>query len=177
MTDYPRTDANCIQTASGRRFWPLNPRGTDVRLEDIAHSLSQKCRYTGHCNGIYSVAQHSVLVSRNCDEPLWGLMHDAAEAFLPDISAPIKPALTGFAAVENRVLEIIARAFGLEMPIPHCVHQADLVLRSTEKRDVMGPSPYPWRSVQGIGPLEQAIIPWAPIHAKQEFLSRYHELF
>lgn len=49
-----------IQTWSGVAFEPLNPRVEDVRVEDIAHSLSLICRFNGHCARHYSVAEHSL---------------------------------------------------------------------------------------------------------------------
>ena len=60
----PRSQA--IRVASGELFWPLQPRENEIEIEDIAHGLSQICRFTGHTRSFYSVAQHSVLVSRLC---------------------------------------------------------------------------------------------------------------
>lgn len=79
----------CIQTYTGRKFWPLDPRPEDVCIEDIAHALSLKCRFGGHCKRFYSVAQHGALVCNTLNvnggrrSPvllMQGLMHDAAEA-------------------------------------------------------------------------------------------------
>ena len=70
-----------IGTYTGGTFDILNPRVEDVRIEDIAHALSQQCRFTGHTRLFYSVAQHSFLASYLCDsvDALWGLLHDATE--------------------------------------------------------------------------------------------------
>lgn len=81
-----------IQTFTGKQFWPLAPKASDVCIEDIAHALSLKCRFGGHVKKFYSVAEHCVRVMKILKpaDQLWGLMHDAAEAYLPDIAAPIK---------------------------------------------------------------------------------------
>ena len=54
-----------IQTYTGRQFWPMDPRSHEVFIEDIAHSLSMMCRYAGHCERFYSVAEHSILLARH----------------------------------------------------------------------------------------------------------------
>jgi len=66
-----------IQMNNGKPFWPLDPRLSEITLEDIARSLSMQCRWNGHCKEFYSVAQHCVLVSRTASETLpqaafWG---------------------------------------------------------------------------------------------------------
>lgn len=58
-----RTQENFIRTFTGRRFWPLDPRIEDIDIQDIAHSLSLVCRWTGHTYCFYSVAEHSLRVS------------------------------------------------------------------------------------------------------------------
>ncbi len=83
-----------IATYTGKQFYPLDPRPEDVCLEDIAHSLSNLCRFTGHTDTdrFYSVAQHSVICSTIVapEAALLALLHDAAEAYLGDISRPLK---------------------------------------------------------------------------------------
>lgn len=138
-----RKEDQSIHTISGKRFWPLDARAEDVDIYDIAYSLSQKCRYNGHCRGLYTVAQHCVLASQNTHHPQWALMHDAAEAYLPDVSRPLKPELKGFTEIEDRLLRVIAPVFGLEMPFPKEVHRIDAQMLVTEWRDLMpkGTSP------------------------------------
>jgi hypothetical protein len=70
-----------ITTFSDVRFWPLLPNPDDIRIEDIAHALSNQCRFAGHAREFYSVAEHCVRVSQLCrpEEALWGLLHDASE--------------------------------------------------------------------------------------------------
>ena len=63
-----------ITTYSGNLFWPLLPNPADVRIEDIAHALSNQCRFAGHSHTFYSVAEHCVRVSQLCrrEDALWG---------------------------------------------------------------------------------------------------------
>src|ERR1700674_199080 len=69
--------------------WPLEE---DVCIEDIAHSLSLLCRFTGHVKQFYSVGEHSVRVSYLCppEYQLWGLLHDAGECYAGDVNRPLK---------------------------------------------------------------------------------------
>jgi hypothetical protein len=158
-------------------FWPLNPSADSVCIEDIAHALALKCRYTGHCTQFYSVAQHAVHVSEIVPTAaLWGLMHDAAEAYLPDVAAPIKPRLTGFQAIEGRVLGVIAVWAGLSFPVPPEVHEADLLLLRTEHRDLMVPPPREWEVDKHYQPLSFRIDPQPPEVAERMFLDRWAQL-
>lgn len=166
-----------IQTFSGRRFWPLNPRIEEVCIEDIAHALAMKCRFSGHSRDFYSVAQHSVIGSLHCEEPKWFLLHDSAEAYLPDIARPIKKSVTGFGEIEDRLLSIIAARFGLFDHIPVCVKDTDIVMLATERRDLMNPCEILWDSINGITPLSMKIEPWTWQKSEHEFLQRFRVLF
>jgi hypothetical protein len=157
----------------------LDPRPGDVCIEDIAHALANKCRYTGHCTKFYSVAQHCVLGSRHTTEPLAVLLHDAAEAYLPDVARPVKRYLPGFAAIEETLMRVIL--VDLDVPLPSEAVQAevdeiDLRMLATEHRDIMGPSPIPWASIEGVYPFGGNIAPWGPEVAESQFLRRYWEL-
>lgn len=166
-----------IQTASDGQFFLDVPRVEDVKIEDIAHALSNLCRFTGHVRRFYSVAQHSVLVSFECDreDALAGLLHDATEAYVGDVSSPLKSMLPEYRAIEARVWRVIAARFGLPDELPESVRHADAVLLATEKRDLLGPVPASW----GTWPapmLERIDHPWAPEWACRNFLSRFREL-
>ena len=68
----------------------------DLTLQIVAKSLSQTCRFTGHVDEFYSVAQHSVYVSRLLvlrgypQYAMWGLLHDTPESVYGDHSSPLK---------------------------------------------------------------------------------------
>ncbi len=103
--------------ASGGRWWPLDPRPEDFEIGDIAHHLAMSCRYGGATRFFYSVAEHSVLVSRFVppEFALHALLHDAAEAVVSDVIRPLKtlPAFDEFRRVEAVVADRIAQRFGL----------------------------------------------------------------
>jgi hypothetical protein len=133
-----------IMTHTGRRFRPLDPRPEDVCLEDIAAALSKKCRFGGHCRQFYSVASHSMLVglgllADECppDVILWGLLHDAAEAYLEDLPRPLKDVLPGYRASEERLLIVIAERFGLTWPMPVDVVRWDNIALVIEAHALM----------------------------------------
>jgi hypothetical protein len=165
-----------IQTYTGRQFFPLDPRARDVDIRDIARSLSFLCRFNGHCHQFYSVADHSVRVSQIVPpaHALWGLLHDAAEAYLSDLPRPIKRRVPLFNELEDRLLETIAAAFGLDLPLPPEVLHADDVMLATEARDLAARPPQPWG--HRVEPLTSHIVPRSPAEAEQAFLERFASL-
>jgi hypothetical protein len=127
-----------IQSFTGRRVYPLALTPDQISLEDIAHALALKCRFTGHCTNFYSIAQHSVLASRYVDENFReALMHDAAEYILPDVATPIKHLIPGFKELEHQVEKVIAERFDLKFPWPANIKEIDNRLVVTERRDFM----------------------------------------
>lgn len=162
--------------ASGRQFWPLDPRPEEVHLEDIARALSMQCRWGGHVRQFFSVAQHCVMVSEHCPMyPVRALLHDAAEAYLVDVPTPIKRHLAGYEEIEARLLRAIGERFGvadLDEMQPD-VHEADARALATEHRDVRMPCDFwtpdarPWR---------ETILPMMPAEAEWLFLMRAERL-
>lgn len=111
---------NWIQTNSGRAVDPLNPDPKTLVIEDIAHALSLVNRYTGHTFEAYSVGVHSLAVSKliamrgySLQTQLWALLHDATEAYLSDIAAPVKqsPIFAGYRAAEKALEEVLRARF------------------------------------------------------------------
>ncbi len=188
-----------IQTATGRRVEPFNMRVEDVCIQDIAKHLSKLCRFVGATSELYSVAQHSVLVSQNVQRELamLGLLHDAGEAYLSDIPRPWKNLLfvrsdeanilaRSFKDAEDSLLEVILQALGVKpssffqklTPLTARIKHADLTLLVTEARDLMQPLHPDWefQECNGYQALEEKIIPLGPLAAEHLFLNRYHEL-
>lgn len=165
-------------THSGIQFWPLDPRPQDILIADIAHSLALQCRFAGHCRFHYSVAQHSVMVSKNVEPQaaVWGLLHDAAEAYLVDLPRPIKrfSALGDiYRPIEDALMECIAKRFDMG-PMPESIKIADDRCLMTEKRDIMPGSEKPWRETAD--PYPERIISMTPSRAEYEFLARWDVL-
>lgn len=167
-----------ILTATGGTFDYLEACVADVDVVDIASALSKLCRFAGHTRQFYSVAQHSVMVSRLLppEMALAGLLHDATEAYLVDLPSPLKALLPGYRMLERRVWELVAARFDLPRELPAEVHRADLIMLATERRDLMMPCDVPWPQLGGVVPLESPIEPWAPGRAAGLFIDRYVEL-
>lgn len=167
-----------ILTFSGHYFNYLTG-GNVVKIEDLSHALANVCRFGGHTREFYSVAQHSVLVSRIVppEDALWGLLHDAAEAFVGDMPRPLKELMSDYKEIEKRVEREIFELFGLEGDIPPSVKHADLVLLATERRDLMPEQDAHWGLLDGIEPMIEVIDdPWPPRHAAFEFAIRFSEI-
>lgn len=173
------THTDWIQTYTGRQFWPLEPRPQDIDILDIAHALSNLCRYGGHVEQFYSVAQHCVLVSYAvpAEHALRGLLHDASEAYLIDVPRPIKRSegMEAYRAAEKRLEAAIYERFGLLAEDPECIKTADNQLLRTEQRDLMKPAPAAWKDYR-VGALPETIIPWTPHQSRDRFLARFNEL-
>ena len=170
-----------LLTAHGHVFYPLDPRPEEIFIEDIAHALSRQCRFGGHTRHYYSVAQHSVLVSGAATSTdrgiaLCGLLHDATEAYLVDVPTPVKAELREYRDIETNLWLAIADRFSLPAVMPDEVHQADLDVLFTERRDLlprMGPM---WSREQEAVPLVDRIVPWTVEFAESEFMARFYEL-
>ena len=169
-----------IQTFTGQKFFPLNPRIEDIKIEDIAHALSMLCRYGGHSSWFYSVAQHCVLVSYQIGGnnllALTGLLHDASEAYLVDIPRPIKysPLLEGYRTLELNLEKMIAEKFGTLFPFPQEIYDADIEVYASEARILMSPIHPDWDI-----PKYNSNLPidrWSPMGAESIFLNRFKYL-
>ena len=174
-----------IQTYTGRKFWPLDPKPEDVHILDIAHALSMKCRYSGHCKRFYSIAEHSchvhdVLTGKALEQSpiikMWGLLHDAGEAYLCDVPRPVKPELKGFKRLERNIQEVVARKFGLyslgffpEVSVAdNAMLHAEYLQNMQQLRELVWEVPEP--------PADVKLGYWYPDRAKREFMARFRLL-
>lgn len=166
-----------IQTFTGKQFWPLDPKPEEIDIVDIAHALSNLCRYGGHCEKFYSVAEHSYWVSKQCsnENKLWGLLHDAAEAYLVDMPKPIKKYLFEYHNIELGLEKAIAERFDLEFPIPMEVKRIDKGILICERNQIMKSPPDDWE-VEDIG-LEVEIQCYSPDISEWLFLTEFKELY
>lgn len=166
-----------ILTYTGKKFWPLDPRVAEICIEDIAHALANTCRFGGHCKAFYSVAQHSLLVSRFCTEaPLQGLMHDAAEAYIGDMVRPLKQDMPDFRRVEESIWRAICGKFDLEPRLHAEVKEMDNVALVTERRDLLSAAADRWALEEHYKPVFGSIHPMIPYAAELAFLVRFKEL-
>lgn len=181
-----------LETYTGKYFNYQDPSPESVCLQDIAHALSNICRFNGHSKRFYSVAEHSVLVSYHV--PLHcaaeGLLHDAAEAYYGDVVAQFKPSVWigdvtfkagdkvyPFKTVEENLLRIILLKYGLRWPLPEAVLQIDKQLLVTEYLALKSDDLPPW--IVGVPELKMsahAIVGHLPSVAEQMFLGRAHVL-
>ena len=172
-----------IQMSSGAYFDFIKPETTPLAVEDVAHALSNICRFTGHVRSFYSVAQHAYLVSHCVREgyEFWGLHHDDAESVLGDVATPLKRLLPDYKAIEKRVEHAFMVHLGLEETdsTKIIVKHADLTMLATEKRDLMPshqPGDSPWLIIKDIPALTTIIKPWSPTKARRKYLQRHYEL-
>lgn len=167
---------SAIRTYTGQLFDFVNPEASPISIEDIAHALSLLCRFAGHCKEFYSVAEHSYRVSYVCPEEhaLWGLMHDASEAYCVDVPRPLKHManMEHYRAHEKRVQRAICGWFNMVPVEPPEVKAADMVLLVTEQRDLLKNS-IPDFSIK---PLVNAIKPVSSDVAERLFLQRFDQL-
>jgi hypothetical protein len=172
----PARRGDWMQTYSGRQFWPLDPRPDEVAIEDIAHALSMLCRYGGHAQAFYSVAEHSVHLAGAVapKNALWALLHDASEAYVGDIVRPLKRHLAGYAEVEARVMAAIAQKYRLEGTMPDEVRICDNRILADEAHYLMLPPPVPWAYTGE--PLGVRIQGWPPPIARQRFVETFARL-
>ena len=164
-----------ITTNSGVMFDLLLPDPDTILIEDIAHALSMCCRFSGHTDEFYSVAQHSVLGAWQCPEELQFqfLMHDAHEAYTTDIPRPFKWTFPAVGDMEKTVAKVVRQKFGLPEQLEPFIKEVDDRMLMTEKRDLLKnsgdwgytPEPYSFN-----------IRPWMPAEAKEIFLETFWDL-
>lgn len=176
-----------MHTYSGRKYWPLDPRPSEVSVIVIAHHLAMRCRWGGAVRNFFSVAEHSVYVALLL--ALWGrpkrevkaaLFHDGSESYNGDLIRPLKysPEFAApFKAVEKLNDQAVAIAFDVEFPWPEYVHKADEAVCAAEAEQiVIKAEDEDWTTGQlhdhsVVAPFHIAC--WAPIQARENFLALY----
>lgn len=167
-----------ISTYSGAKFFVRECNVQDIPIVDVAQALALNCRFNGHISKHYSVAEHSVLVSRlvSPENALYGLLHDYAEAFISDIPRPFKKTITGHDAFETEVMANVCELYGLPLDIPEDVAYIDTHICAVEA-GVLAKVVPDWikhydmsvcsaRDIQGLGFRQ----------ARMEFMNRFNEL-
>ncbi len=166
-----------IQTFTGKKFNLFEFTPSSICIEDIAHALSMICRFGGHAKRFISVAEHSILVSYFCnrEDALAGLLHDASEAYLGDVSSPFKRThiYSKYKEIESELQDMIYSKYGI-LKEPSSVKKADLMMLATESKEFMSPVHPDWKCEYE--PIPIKIIGMSPDQAKQAFLDRFREL-
>ena len=180
----PPTPGPYLQTVSGRWVNPFDPDPDQLDIGDIARALANQCRFGGHCRVFYSVAQHSVIVSElveerggDADDAFAALMHDATEAYLGDMPHPIKhrsPLGAAFKAAEDHLEEVLRARFRIKPDVPE-IKRVDRSLLATERR-AFSDETWHWPELEGVAPLELALVAWSPDDACAAFSRRYADL-
>ena len=103
-----------IMTHSHKMFDPLQPDPALIDVEDIAHALSMLCRANGHFKSFYSVGQHCINCCNEAAARGWSqrvqlacLLHDASEAYLSDVTRPVKQELPQYKLIEEPLQDAI----------------------------------------------------------------------
>lgn len=166
-----------IMLQSGRLFDLSDPESSPIDVGDIAHGLAHTCRYAGQCKCFYSVAEHSVLVSENVPTAtLAALFHDAAEAYVGDMSRPLKQLLPEYAKIEKKISQAIFASLGIDWPPPPEVKAADYAVMAAEQAVLMPEGTNEWLHQTDIVPAKVEIRRLTPEEAKDFFMRRYRIL-
>ncbi len=160
---------SCIRTFTGKYINVFNPDPELICIEDIAHSLSNQCRFGGHLPEFYSVAQHSFYCASWVakEHKLAALLHDASEAYLLDIPSPVKAGLSNYKEIEDQLMQLIAEKFGFKYPLDDEVKNIDKELLQLEWEQLM---------LRKKGRWYRDIVPVIPVTAKGVFLNKFKSL-
>jgi hypothetical protein len=182
--DTKYVSAKFIETYTGRKFYPLSPSSSAISIIDIAHALSQQCRYTGHVRDFYSVAQHCCLLATFAEkilkappiECLQILMHDAPEAYLVDIARPVKQYMPEYRKWDHGINDAInVWLFGDQRPEPPPYQdELDSRIIVDERAQLMSESGNDWGEHHNkLDPLGIQIDAWTPHRSELQFLLQY----
>jgi len=169
-----------IQTFTGVQF-TFPAEAENVNIFDIAHALAYQCRYTGHVVRFYSVAEHCCLLHDYAKEAGYRnvrlraiLLHDAVEAYICDLPAPVKNLLPDYRELERSVQAAVTEAFHLR-PLTDLLKELDARIVRDEVESLLGAPPASWNH-HPKGRLGVAIRCWSPGEAEYHFLRRAKEI-
>ena len=174
-----------LQTMDGGVMQLLAPLQDSIHLTTLSIVLSRTCRFGGHTNTYYSVADHSLRVhewvsGRTADPHirLAALLHDGHEAYsgFGDVCQPVRVLFPRLSLIEDGIDKVIAAKFGFDPLLfhHHLVRQADRILLATEARDLMRPPPRPWDALPD--PLPERITPRILEESAWDFESRVRNI-
>lgn len=168
-----------IETYTGLNYYFLDPQPDQIEIRDIAMALANKCRFSGHTR-FFSIAEHSVTVAQRMGDELgmYGLLHDAAEAYLGDIPSPIKQYLHDYKTLETINEAAISKKFGLEWDIfkQGKMKHADLEALKVEAWYLIPSRGADWPMLQDPAlKFETGYAPqcWSPQEAYDNFMAQY----
>lgn len=141
-----------IQTITGNHFYINNPSTSDFSVEDIAYSLSNLCRFTGHSPRFYSVGEHSlacldvaIAVGATPLQCLHVLFHDASESVMNDLARPVKQNVPDYKALEDKISKVMWEVVGVSEPTEEdyeFIKKVDNTLIILEMKCLMGREDY-----------------------------------
>jgi 5'-deoxynucleotidase YfbR-like HD superfamily hydrolase len=170
-----------IETFTGMKFDILDPQPDMVRIEDIAHALSQVNRFGGHGKFPYPVSQHARLGSYIIDDEFAFdfLNHDNSEAYIGDMARPLKHfSVAGdeYRKVEAKIQEVIAYALGFKIIEPPEVKVIDNAMLYAEKEQIMFGVEWDYKWAESDKPADVKIVETSFSENKRLFLERFYQL-
>lgn len=175
-----------LTTYSGKRFHFMRATEDDICIEDIAHGLSNICRYIGQCKPFYSVAEHGVrmaeiLIKQGLLEcALLALLHDSPEAYINDMHSDFKRLMPLYMEVEARLLDVILDKYHVQRyPTlsAEVVKYVDVMIRTPEVHSLFNlkdDSLFSW----GLLKCDYGHIrPWSHKKAEKKFLKMFRRLY
>ena len=178
MTLIKERQGDWMQVNSGARFYPMDVHPEDINPKDIAHALSLLCRYGGHVDRFYSVAEHCVLMSEAVppEHALHALLHDATEAYVVDVPRPVKRYLSNYQDIEDNVWLAITEHFDIDPHLPLEVTDADNSIILTERNALMSNAEKRWGLDEIYTPLPVKVVGLASQFAESRYYNRLMEL-
>lgn len=148
----------------------FNPQPESFNIEDIAQGLALQPRFGGQIRTFYSIAQHSVYVSQDLrgEQALWGLLHDASEAYIQDLVTPLKYNIPLYREVEGKMMAAIAVAFSLPEQFLLDLEDKTSMIKQIDTKQFL----WEWQHLK----VGNGVKGWLPEEAKKRFLARYNDL-